>query len=73
MLHALWTAARLSMAPGLYLQTCQGQTYLAPRVVQIVVGLLNILLVFLLGRRLSGNTAGIVAAFLMSVSWAGSI
>ena len=45
-------------------------SYLAPRVVQIVVGLLNILLVFLLGRRLSGNAAGIVAAFLMSVSWA---
>ncbi len=45
-------------------------SYLAPRLVQIAAGLLNIFLVFLLGRRLSGNASGIIASFLMAVFWA---
>lgn len=41
-----------------------------PRLVQICIGLVNILLVFLLGKRLFGSLSGLIAAFLMSVFWA---
>ncbi len=47
-----------------------GASYLAPRILQIAVGLLNIFLVFLLSRRFWGNAAGIIASFLMAVFWA---
>ena len=45
-------------------------SYLAPRIVQLLVGLLNIVLVFVLGRRLSGNGTGIIAALFMAIFWA---
>jgi len=44
-------------------------SYLVPRLVQVCIGLVNILLVFLLGRRLFGSPSGLIAAFLMSVFW----
>lgn len=45
-------------------------SYLAPRCIQIAVGLANILLVYLLGKRLFGRASGAVASFLMSIFWA---
>lgn len=45
-------------------------SYLVPRLVQVCVGLLNLLLVFFLGKRMFGSIAGLIAAFLMSVFWA---
>ena len=45
-------------------------SYFAPRVLQMFVGLLNIVLVFLLGRRLFSAASGVVAAGLYAVYWA---
>ncbi len=44
--------------------------YLAPRVVQAMVGLLNILLVYWLGKRLLGGASGLAAALFMAIYWA---
>ena len=46
-----------------------GTSYLAPRLVQMGLGLINIVLMFLLGRRLFGRTAGLVAAVFMAAYW----
>lgn len=45
-------------------------SYLAPRCIQIAIGLANILLVYLLGKRLFGRASGAVTALLMSIFWA---
>jgi len=47
-----------------------GGSYLAPRVVQALLGLLSAWLAFLIGRRWFGDAAGLIAAFLMSTHWA---
>jgi tetratricopeptide (TPR) repeat protein len=46
-----------------------GRGYVAPRVVQMAVGLLNALLAFALARRLFGHIVGLIVAALMSVYW----
>lgn len=53
---------------GIY--AVSGGSYFAPRILQMLVGLLNILLVFLLGRRLFSAASGVVAAALYAVYWA---
>ncbi|MCK5862513.1 MAG: glycosyltransferase family 39 protein, partial [Candidatus Hydrogenedentes bacterium] len=45
-------------------------SYVIPRIVQLLVGLINIILVFFLTKRLFNAQAGIAAAFLLSVYWA---
>ena len=47
-----------------------GGSYLAPRVIQMLLGLVNVVLLFVLGRSLFGKAAGLVAAGLMAVYWA---
>ncbi|MFA7692036.1 MAG: tetratricopeptide repeat protein [Candidatus Hydrogenedentales bacterium] len=44
-------------------------SYLAPRCIQILVGLVTILLVFLLGKKIFTPKVGIIAAFFMAVFW----
>jgi tetratricopeptide (TPR) repeat protein len=46
-----------------------GPGYLAPRIVQMLLGLLGVLLVFALARRLFDETTGLVAAGLAAVYW----
>lgn len=46
-----------------------GRGYVAPRVVQMVIGLLNALLAFALARRLLGHIVGLIVAALMSAYW----
>ncbi len=46
-----------------------GAGYLWPRVVQMAIGLGNILLVYLCGRRWFGKTAGLLAALLAATYW----
>ena len=46
-----------------------GDGYLAPRVVQMAFGLLNVVLLFLLGHAVYGRPVGLVAAAFMSVYW----
>ncbi|MBU0678621.1 MAG: glycosyltransferase family 39 protein [Verrucomicrobia bacterium] len=46
-----------------------GQSYLTPRVVQMFLGIVNVLLVFFLGRRVFDEVSGLIAAALMSVYW----
>ncbi|MCB1053270.1 MAG: glycosyltransferase family 39 protein, partial [Acidobacteria bacterium] len=46
-----------------------GGSYWAPRIFQIGLGLLNLLLVFRLGRRLFSERAGLIAAALMATYW----
>lgn len=46
-----------------------GGDYLAPRLVQMGLGMVNILLLYLLGRRWLGQAVGLVAATLMAVYW----
>ena len=52
---------------GVYLVT--GQSYLAARVVQMLLGLASCVLAFLLARRLFGPAVGLVLAALMSCYW----
>jgi len=47
-----------------------GGSYLAPRVLQMAVGLVNVLLLFVLGRAVFGRAVGLIAAALMAVYWA---
>lgn len=47
-----------------------GGSYLAPRLIQTAIGLLNVLLVYLLGKRLFGTLSGAVASLLMALFWA---
>ena len=47
-----------------------GGSYLAPRVVQMALGLVNVLLLFMLGRAVFGRAVGLIAAALMAVYWA---
>ena len=44
-------------------------SYLAPRIAQLLAGLVNIFLVFLLTRRLFTPRTGIIAAFLYATYW----
>ncbi len=44
-------------------------SYLAPRLAQLGLGLVNVALAFALGRRIFGNAAGIVAAGILAVYW----
>jgi 4-amino-4-deoxy-L-arabinose transferase-like glycosyltransferase len=46
-----------------------GRGYLAPRVVQTLLGLVNALLLFFITRRLFGDIAALVAAALASTYW----
>ncbi len=46
-----------------------GKGYVGPRVVQMLVGLINVLLCFLIARRLFGDVAGLISAALMSTYW----
>jgi tetratricopeptide (TPR) repeat protein len=47
-----------------------GSSYLAPRLVQMTLGLINGVLMFLLGRALFGRAVGLVAAAFMVTYWA---
>ena len=46
-----------------------GLSYLAPRLVQMALGLVNCVLMFLLGRALFGRAVGLVAAAFMAAYW----
>lgn len=46
-----------------------GLSYLAPRIVQMCLGLVNSMLAFLIGRRWYGRGVGLVWAAFMSVYW----
>ena len=46
-----------------------GTNYLAVRIIQMALGLLNVVLGFVLGRSLFGRKAGLIAAFLMATYW----
>ena len=50
---------------GVY--ACSGGSYAAARGVQFALGLLTVILLFFLGRRLGGNAAGLCAAALAAV------
>jgi len=47
-----------------------GESYLAPRVAQMLLGLLNVLLGYLLGRAVFDRTVGLVCAAGMTCYWA---
>ena len=47
-----------------------GQSYLAPRIVQMAIGLLSCVLAFSLGRVIFGRAVGLVFAGFMSCYWA---
>ncbi len=49
--------------------TLFGTSYLAPRIVQMTLGLLNVLLLFLLARRLFGRAVALLAAAFMAGYW----
>jgi 4-amino-4-deoxy-L-arabinose transferase-like glycosyltransferase len=49
--------------------TVFGHGYVAPRVIQMLLGLAGILLLFVLGRRLFDDRTGLVAAGLMAIYW----
>ena len=51
----------------IYLFTKGG--YLAPRIVNIALGLAGVVLVFLLGRSVYGRSVGLIAAFLVATYW----
>jgi len=46
-----------------------GQSYLAPRIIQMALGLVNCLLAFFLGRAVFGRCVGLIFAGLMSCYW----
>ncbi len=46
-----------------------GDGYLAPRIAQILLGLLSVLLAFFIGRRWYGGAEGLVFAGLMATHW----
>lgn len=52
---------------GVY--TLFGTSYLAPRLVQMTLGLVNVVLLFLLARRLFGRAAALLAAAFMAGYW----
>jgi len=52
---------------GIY--TVFGTGYMAPRVVQMLLGLLSVVLVFVLARRLFDDATGLAAAGLMAAYW----
>ncbi len=52
---------------GIY--TFTGGNYLATRLVQMALGLLNCLLAFIVGRRVFDRRTGLIFAFLMSCYW----
>ncbi len=47
-----------------------GANYLAPRLVQMALGLVNVVLIFLLGRAVFGRAVGLVSAAFLAVYWA---
>lgn len=46
-----------------------GDSYLAPRMVQPGLGLVNVALAFFLGRRIFGHAAGSIAAAILALYW----
>ncbi|UCH85709.1 MAG: tetratricopeptide repeat protein [Candidatus Latescibacterota bacterium] len=46
-----------------------GKSYVAARIIQMLIGLAGCALVYLLGRSLFGSRTGLIAAALMSVYW----
>ncbi|MFB3909445.1 MAG: tetratricopeptide repeat protein [Candidatus Eisenbacteria bacterium] len=46
-----------------------GPGYVGPRIVQMLLGLVNVFLAFLLGARLRGRIAGLVFAAMMATYW----
>ncbi len=46
-----------------------GSSYLAPRVAQMALGLVNAVLMFLLGRAIFGRVPGLIAAAFMATYW----
>ena len=46
-----------------------GGSYLAPRIVNMVMGLATVLLMFLLGRAVYGVRVGLITAFFMATYW----
>ncbi len=46
-----------------------GPGYLAPRIVQLLLGLLSVVLVFSLGRAMFGRAVGLISAGLLSTYW----
>ena len=47
-----------------------GPGYLAPRIVQMALGMVNCVLAFILGRSIFGRSIGVILAAFMSVYWA---
>lgn len=58
--HAYYLAAVYMMS---------GCSYLAPRLVNMFLGLASIVLMFRLAKRLYGDTAGLITAFFMATYW----
>ena len=46
-----------------------GTGYVAPRIVQMLMGMVNVVLAFLIGKKFAGKTFGIIWAAMMSVYW----
>jgi tetratricopeptide (TPR) repeat protein len=46
-----------------------GLHYLAPRIAQMVVGLVNLILIFLISRRCFGSVSGVIAAAALAFYW----
>ena len=46
-----------------------GPGYVGPRVIQFVLGLLNVVLAFFLARRIFGRAAGLLSALFMATYW----
>lgn len=46
-----------------------GLNYTTPRIIQMALGLLNVILIFLLGRSIFNRSVGLVAAALMATYW----
>jgi len=53
---------------GLVYATCDSD-YMAPRIVQMVLGLFSVILAFFLARALFGNTCGLITTAFMSGYW----
>jgi len=53
-----------------FVYALSGSSYLAPRLAQMALGLVNVVLLYLLARALFGRKTGYVAAGLMATYWA---
>jgi tetratricopeptide (TPR) repeat protein len=52
-----------------FIYLLSGSSYVAPRIVQMAFGLLNVVLMFLFGRAVFGRAVGLIAAAFMSTYW----